>query len=45
MKLNPTKNLSEVATLSNEVIKAKDCAKIKGGGYYYCCVRNKWIQY
>jgi len=45
MNLNPTKNLNEIAARAKDIINPKDCDKIKGGGYYYCCVRNEWIQY
>jgi len=37
-----TKKLASLDLDPKQVIKADDCSKIKGGGYW-CCVRNKWI--
>lgn len=45
MKLKVTKKLADLSFSTKELIKSTDGAKIKGGGWYYCCARNKWINY
>ena len=40
-----SKKISALTFNQDQVIDANKCAKIKGGGYYYCCTRNRWIQY
>jgi len=37
--------LTQLNLNPNDVITNDNCAAIKGGGQYWCCVRNKWIQY
>lgn len=44
--ISKVSNKLDVLNLNpNQVIDKDNCAKIKGGGYYYCCTRNKWYQY
>jgi len=45
MNLKVSKKLSELKLPKNQIIKGDDCAKVKGGRYYYCCARNKWYSY
>jgi len=44
MNLNVSK-LEALALDSKNVVSKDNCMKVKGGGWYYCCGRNKWIQY
>ncbi len=41
MKSKATKKLANLDLSTKQVIKSKNCKKIKGGAYY-CCVRNQW---
>jgi len=42
MSSKTSKKLAKLVVNADQVIQPKDCAKVKGGGYW-CCVRNKWI--
>lgn len=42
MKSKGSKKLTDIALNAKEVVKADQCANVKGGGYW-CCIRNKWI--
>jgi len=40
-----SKKISALTFNVGQVIDATKCAKIKGGSWYNCCTRNKWVQY
>ncbi len=42
MKSKASKKLAALDLNPKEIMKADNCTKIKGGGYW-CCTRNKWI--
>lgn len=37
--------LKKLKLSEKEVINTEGCSKVKGGGAYYCCTRNRWIYY
>jgi len=43
MNSKETKKTSNFQFNDSQVIDFDKCSKIKGGGWYYCCTRNKWI--
>lgn len=45
MKAKVTKKLNDLSLNTKQVIEAKKCEKMKGGGRYWCCTRNKFISY
>jgi len=45
MNSKVSNKLTSLALNPNQVIDKDNCGKIKGGGWYYCCTRNKWINY
>lgn len=40
-----SKKISKLSFNQDQILTTKNCGDIKGGGYYYCCTRNRWIQY
>ncbi len=45
MSKKESKKISALSFNLDQVMDANKCAKIKGGGAYFCCTRNRWIQY
>lgn len=45
MNSKVSKKISTLTFAKDQVIDVNKCKNIKGGGYYFCCTRNKWIQY
>ncbi len=45
MNSKVSNKISNLSLNSTQVITKDKCGKIKGGAYYYCCTRNKWVQY
>ncbi len=43
MKSKVSKKLSDLNFSTGQVLSTNDGAKIKGGGRYWCCARNKWV--
>jgi len=39
-----SKKISKLSFNQDQIIGTKKCAKIKGGGFYFCCARNIWIR-
>lgn len=44
MKLKSTINLSGLRLNPDQIVKASECAALKGGSFVWCCIRNEWIQ-